>query len=137
MEIGICNTCINKYPECGKDFNRKLVIGVGVIECDGYKNEKIQKNDISKTVRHMNVCKELNELYESKNHDYGDSFAKVRKELGNTAILVRLYDKIERLKTLLLGAEQKVKDENIEDSFKDLANYCLMELVERQVDKNN
>ena len=93
--------------------------------------------DITKAVRHMNVCKELNSLYEAKNHDYGDSFAKVRNELGNVAILVRLYDKIERLKTLLMGADAKVKDESIEDTLKDLTNYCLMELVERQVDKNN
>ncbi|MBW9154255.1 DUF1599 domain-containing protein (plasmid) [Clostridium estertheticum] len=88
-------------------------------------------------MRHMEVCKELNSLYEAKNHDYGDSFAKVRNELGNTAILVRLYDKVERLKTLLQGAEQKVKDESIEDCFKDLANYCIMELVERAVDKDD
>jgi len=39
METGICDTCINKYPECGKDFNRKIVISVGVIECDGYRND--------------------------------------------------------------------------------------------------
>ena len=80
---------------------------------------------MDKILEHEKLCKELNNIYETKNHDYGDSFAKVRKELGNTAILVRLYDKVERLKTLLMGADAKVKDESIEDCFKDCANYCL------------
>jgi len=140
MKFDFCNDCKWNIegPKCGAGFSKTSQLR-DVVFCGAHKKKKeeVIKADISKAVRHMNVCKELNELYESKNHDYGDSFAKVRKELGNTAILVRLYDKIERLKTLLLGAEQKVKDENIEDSFRDLANYCLMELVERQVDKNN
>ena len=97
---------------------------------------ELKEVDLTKTMRHMQVCKELNSLYEAKNHDYGDSFAKVRNELGNAAILVRLYDKVERLKTLLTGATQKVNDESSEDTLKDLANYCLMELVEREVDKD-
>jgi len=97
---------------------------------------ELEEADLTKTMRHMQVCKELNSLYEAKNHDYGDSFAKVRNELGNVAILVRLYDKVERLKTLLTGAVQKVNDESIEDTLKDLTNYCLMELVEREVDKD-
>ena len=91
---------------------------------------------MSKVLKHENLCKELNKIYESKNNDYGDSFAKVRKELGNTAILVRIYDKVERLKTLLMGTEQKVSDEKIEDTLMDLSNYCLMELIERECDKN-
>lgn len=92
---------------------------------------------MSKVLKHENLCKELNKIYESKNHDYGDSFAKVRKELGNTAILVRIYDKVERLKTLLMGSEQKVSDEKIEDTLMDLSNYCLMELIERECDEND
>jgi hypothetical protein len=90
---------------------------------------------LNKVDEHKKICSKLSDIYEAKNHDYGDSFAKVRNELGNTAILVRLYDKIGRLNTLLHGADQKVKDESIEDCFMDLANYCIMELVEREVDK--
>ena len=32
------------------------------------------------------------------------------------------------------GEEQKVKDESIDDTLMDLANYCIMELVERMVE---
>lgn len=84
---------------------------------------------------HSEICKGMNELYEKKNHDYGDSFAKMRKEFDN-AILIRIYDKFSRLKTLKGGATQKVKDESIKDTLFDLANYCIMELVEMEMDEN-
>ena len=85
---------------------------------------------------HSQICNELNSIYEQKNHDYGDSFAILRKELPNS-ILVRIYDKYQRLKTLLEGADPKVKNESIEDTLMDLANYCIMELVERRIDRND
>lgn len=85
---------------------------------------------------HGQICCELNDLYKQKNHDYGDSFAILRKELPNS-ILVRIHDKYQRLKTLLTGTGQKVKDESIEDTLMDLANYCIMELVERRIDRND
>lgn len=85
---------------------------------------------------HSQICTELNTIYKQKNHDYGDSFALLRKELDNS-ILVRIYDKYQRLKTLLAGTEQQVKNESIEDTLKDLANYCIMELVERRIDRND
>lgn len=82
---------------------------------------------------HAEICKELNDLYIRKNNDYGDSFAKLRNELPN-AILVRIYDKYSRLKTLMEGTEQKVHDESIEDSLLDLANYAIMQIVEMRKD---
>ena len=105
--------------------------------CSWERQEDIEvKVGLPKVVKHMDICNKLNTIYETKNHDYGDSFAKVRKELGNVAILVRLYDKVERLKTLLQGGEQKVTDEKVEDTLMDLANYCIMELIEREVEQN-
>ena len=88
-----------------------------------------------KVETHSNICKNMTDLYERKNNDYGDSFAKLRKEFDN-AILIRIYDKFSRLKTLKSGALQKVSDETIEDTLFDLANYCIMELVEMEMDKN-
>ena len=84
---------------------------------------------------HKSLCDQLNDIYSRKNADYGDSFAKVRKEVPN-AILVRLMDKMERIKTLLLNGERlQVTDEKVDDTLLDLANYCLMEVVERRNDK--
>lgn len=60
---------------------------------------------------HKTLCDQLNDIYSRKNADYGDSFAKVRREVPN-AILVRLMDKMERIKTLLLNGERlQVADE--------------------------
>lgn len=87
----------------------------------------------SKVHMHLNICNILNETYENKNSNYGDSFAKVRKEIP-FAILVRLMDKLERLKMLYKGEPDKV-GESIDDTLLDMANYCIMELVERQIDQ--
>ena len=84
---------------------------------------------------HEKICKELNALYSAKNHDYGDSFRKTR-EIVPDSILVRLHDKLGRLDSLLMAPETaKVKDESIDDTLMDLANYAIMELVERRRDK--
>lgn len=95
---------------------------------DGFEFNKVQV--------HQNICQELTSIYEKKNHDYGDSFAILRKEHPNS-ILIRIYDKYRRLKTLLEGADPKVKNESIEDTLKDLANYCIMELIERRIEHGN
>ena len=84
---------------------------------------------MNKAQMHADICVELNNTYQAKNADYGDSFAKVRKEYPD-AICVRLMDKLEHLKTLYRGDSPQVKDESREDTLKDLANYCIMELVE-------
>ena len=83
---------------------------------------------------HKAFCDTLNIIYRQKNHDYGDSFAKVRLVVPN-AILVRLMNKLERLKTLLGKGEQaQVVDESIYDTLIDMANYCIMEVVERRLE---
>ena len=92
---------------------------------------------MNKIELHKTLCDQLNDIYSRKNADYGDSFAKVRKEVPN-AILVRLMDKMERIKTLLLNGERlQVADEKVDDTLLDLANYCLMEVVERRKEKES
>lgn len=89
-----------------------------------------------KVTMHKEICDKLNETYEKKNNDYGDSFAKVRTIVPD-AIMVRIYDKVSRLETLLKKEnKQLVNDESIEDTLIDLANYCIMEVIERNIDKN-
>lgn len=83
---------------------------------------------------HMELCKYLNDVYKAKNNDYGDSFTAVRKKYPN-AILIRLNDKLSRLETLMSGKQQKITDENIKDTLLDMANYCLMESVEIEIDE--
>ena len=142
MKKHLCEGCqSNIYNRCIKYKLTELSLQ-DIKRCDGrvetvptYKQSPLTDDKINKVDEHMKLCKELNEIYAAKNHDYGDSFKKTRDELGDIAILVRLYDKLGRLKTLLMGADAKVKGESISDTLKDLTNYALMELIEREVDK--
>ena len=88
---------------------------------------------ITKTDLHAEICIELTDTYTAKNHDYGDSFARIRERYPQ-AIMIRLWDKLLRLETLLFGEKAEV-DESIEDTLKDMANYAIMELVERKLDE--
>lgn len=87
---------------------------------------------MTKVEKHAEICAELNKIYEAKNHDYGDSFARVREQYPQS-INIRLWDKLLRLDQLNNGVEAKVTDEKIEDTLLDMANYCIMEVIERQV----
>lgn len=87
----------------------------------------------SKVQRHAEICKEINDLYERKNHDYGDSFHQTFVEEGMAMVRIRLGDKFSRFKTLSRGGEQKVNDESIRDTLIDLANYAIMTVVEMEV----
>lgn len=90
-----------------------------------------------KTELHASICAELTALYERKNHDYGDSFAKSFAEYGMAMPCIRLEDKLNRLKALTRNGNQQVNDESIDDTLMDLANYAIMTLVERKVADEN
>jgi len=78
----------------------------------------------------MQICSELNKLYEQKNHDYGDSFHQTFLEEGMAMARIRLGDKLSRFKNLSRNSDQMVKDESIRDTLIDLANYAIMTVME-------
>lgn len=89
-----------------------------------------------KLVKHTEICSELAELYEKKNTDYDDAFAKSFKEYGMAMPCIRLEDKLNRLKALTVKCQTpQVNDESVEDTIKDLANYAIMTLVEIEIMK--
>ena len=87
---------------------------------------------MDKVQMHLDICRELNEIFKRKNSDYGEAFAKLREEYPD-AILFFIEVKFFRLKTLLSGEKMQVKDESIENTLFDLANYCIMEAIERRI----
>lgn len=91
---------------------------------------------LSKVQHHAEICKEINDLYERKNHDYGDSFHQTFIEEGMAMARIRLGDKFSRFKTLSRGGGQKVNDESIRDTLIDLANYAIMTVLEMEVAKD-
>ncbi len=88
---------------------------------------------MNKIELHAEICNALTKLYERKNHDYGDSFAKSFAEYGMAMPCIRLEDKLNRLKALSRSGQQMVSDERIEDTLMDLANYAIMTLIEMKV----
>jgi hypothetical protein len=77
------------------------------------------KLDISKLESLLNDCASL---AIAKNHDYGSANIEI---FGAKGCLVRLMDKVQRLKTLLWdNVDSQVKTESIEDTCKDAINYA-------------
>lgn len=92
--------------------------------------------DINQINCHIRICNQLNEIYKTKNSDYGDSFHKSFIEFGITSPLIRLSDKLNRLKTLSQN-KQLVNDESIRDTLLDLANYAILTIMELDNNKDN
>lgn len=85
--------------------------------------------------RHFEICKEMNALYERKNHDYGDSFRETYKVEGMAMPRIRLMDKLNRFCSLTRRPNTgDVKDESIRDTLIDLANYAIMTVMELDAD---
>lgn len=73
------------------------------------------------------ICQEMIELHRRKNKDYGNAAHESYKEFGLISYVIRLNDKMKRLKSLTKpGVEQEVKNESIEDTLMDLAAYAIM-----------
>lgn len=73
------------------------------------------------------ICQDLMALHARKNKDYGNAAHESYKEFGLISYVIRLNDKMKRLKSLTKpGVEQEVKGESIEDTLMDLAAYAIM-----------
>ena len=71
------------------------------------------------------ICKEIEELLQRKNEMYGDeNIVKIGKE----GIIVRLTEKIERLKHLLVN-KINPPEETIEDTWNDIIGYGIIGLM--------
>ena len=82
------------------------------------------------------VLDEMKELHAKKDKDYGSAFHKSFEEFGVTSGVVRLNDKMERVKSLVKNGKAEVKDDSLLDSLKDMACYAVMLYVELK-NKNN
>ena len=76
--------------------------------------------------RALFVAAECVSLLDSKQKDYGP---KNISRFGVRGLSVRLYDKVERLANLLMDREEDPKNESLEDTFKDIANYGIIGLL--------
>ena len=92
---------------------------------------------MNKTEKFKEIVTTMADLYARKNSDYGDSFGESVKEFGAVAGIVRISDKFNRLKSLLLGnKERMVSDESVMDTLTDMACYCIMLRLELEGDED-
>lgn len=85
---------------------------------------------------HSQICENLHNIYVAKNSDYGGSVTDTYNRFGMDSFLVRMYDKINRAYTLTRPNKiQEVKDEKIEDTLLDLANYAILAVIELKCNK--
>lgn len=89
-----------------------------------------------KFTKHKEIVLGLNELYIAKNKDYGDSVHDTYQKYGLTSFLVRLEDKLNRVRTLS-KQDAQVMDEKIEDTLLDMANYAILAVLELKGDQEN
>lgn len=86
----------------------------------------------NKVEQHKAICEKLNEIYKKKNRDYGNSFGETFQKLGIISAITRISDKHNRICSLATKSEseRQVKDESIRDTLLDMANYCIMTIIE-------
>ena len=82
----------------------------------------------NKSEEFKSITSQMLNTYIKKNNDYGNSFDKSMDEFGMTSAIIRMNDKLERLKTLS-KKESMVKDESVQDTLLDLANYAIMTVM--------
>lgn len=88
-------------------------------------NEELKK----RVEQHRDILDKMNDVYEKKNIDYGDSFSESCDEFGIIASVTRISDKYRRFKQLSLSNANLVEDESIEDTLLDMANYAIMTVM--------
>jgi hypothetical protein len=86
---------------------------------------------IDKAKMFREIVNEMADLYEKKNANYGDSFGQLFDALGPISGLVPLHNKLDRATSLIKG--NKNNFESLEDTFKDMACYAIMNLMEMKL----
>lgn len=76
------------------------------------------------------ILEEMSTLHTKKNTDYGDVWHRELKEFGILPAIIRLWEKVERLKATNKNQQTLVEDESFDDTLIDIANYAVMTLVE-------
>ena len=114
-----------------EDAHKESVDVVDVVE---YMEEQYPQM----TEEFKKIQREQYELFLHKQHDYGPGNISVGTflvtpeeiKLSLTGLWFRMNDKLQRVKTLLLGDRKSaVKDEPLEDAYLDVSNYGIMATI--------
>ena len=99
--------------------------------------EQMEREWPEMTKEFKKIQQEQYELFLHKQHDYGPGNISVGTQLQTpdevklslTGLWFRMNDKIQRLKTLLMGNKESAVDEPLEDAYLDVSNYGIMATV--------
>lgn len=88
---------------------------------------------------HKEICDSIHELYLQKNAAYGDSFHKLYEDLGIISAVTQITHKYNRLKNLAKDKNHDIatNDESIVDTLIDMANYCILTVIEIERENEN
>jgi hypothetical protein len=75
------------------------------------------------------VLDEMRDLLISKQRDYGSGNI---LDFGDFGVLVRANDKVARLKNLYIYNGERPRNESLDDSWVDLANYAVIAMMVRR-----
>jgi len=78
-----------------------------------------------------NIYLTLEEILIKKQLDYGPGNINNAPGGALNGLLVRMNDKMERLKHLVYHADGEPQNESIDDSFLDIANYAVIAMMVR------
>ena len=95
-----------------------------------YRFIKVLEFNNSEESEIVTIAKEIAQLVEKKDKDYNSAFSKTLKEYGNVAYFLRIDDKLNRLKNLMLNNNNAEVNESVEDTLKDIIGYTLLMLKE-------
>lgn len=90
-------------------------------------------------LRFRDITEKMRETFLKKNHDYCNSFHETWDEFGDKGIitaLTQISHKYHRLMNIGLGTKPLV-DESIDDTLLDMANYCILTIMELEKARNN
>ena len=80
------------------------------------------------------VLDEMCSVFERKDADYGNSFGDSIREFGYVVAVARMNDKLSRLKKMVKGGDIKIPSETMRDNLLDIANYCVLTIMELDSD---
>lgn len=117
------------YKDCFKKtasdlYRTESLLHIAGLARSAYKNRALDRLSMAE------ISELQLETYRKKNADYGNAFEKSMDEDGLLVAKIRIGDKIRRINSLIKNnGEGKVKDEKLEDTYLDLANYCVMTIL--------
>ena len=123
-----CREGLRKYLEEDIEVNAKETLQ----ETSDKVKEPVENEFMEE---YKKIVTETMELCIKKNKDYGSSVQDTFEKFGDISYLVRITDKYNRICSLLNG-EGEIKDESIDDTIRDMANYSFLWLASRNLKGN-